>query len=162
MFKMSLTNTSVDKVRTFLQQHCVRTKIIELSGSTRTAIEAAQRLKVPLDQIAKSLVFAVDEKPILAIVPGNHKVDETKLARIFNGNTAYKVDADTAREVTGFPVGGIPPFAHHADLRIVIDQSLFRNEVIYVAAGNPRSMLAIDPNVLRRLSQARIADTIVE
>ena len=38
------------------------------------------------------------------------------------------------------------------------DKSLFQHELIFVAAGNPKSMLAIPPKTLQNLSEATVAD----
>ena len=42
----------------------------EFAESTRTAAEAAAAIGVELGQIVKSLVFTVDDRPVLALVSG--------------------------------------------------------------------------------------------
>src|SRR5437899_12447443 len=52
----------------------------EFADGTRSAADAAMAIGVDLGQIVKSLVFAVDGEPVVALVSGDHLLDEQKLA----------------------------------------------------------------------------------
>jgi Cys-tRNA(Pro) deacylase len=129
----------------------VEVEPIEFSASTRTAAEAAAAIGVELGQIVKSLVFAVDANPVLALIRGDRQLDEGKLAIAAGGAGASRLDADQVRQVTGFPVGGVPPFGHATDLRVFVDEGLLRFAEVWAAAGTPHVNFAIDP---RRLALA--------
>jgi prolyl-tRNA editing enzyme YbaK/EbsC (Cys-tRNA(Pro) deacylase) len=73
---------------------------------TRTAEDAARAIGVQVGQIVKSLVFAVDGVPVMALMSGANQLDETRLAAAAGGQQAARVDAETVRTATGFPVGG--------------------------------------------------------
>jgi prolyl-tRNA editing enzyme YbaK/EbsC (Cys-tRNA(Pro) deacylase) len=79
---------------------------------TKTAQDAAAAIGVSVGQIVKSLVFAVDGEIVMAYVSGANQLDEKKLAAAAGGTKCSRVDADTVREATGFPIGGVPPFGH--------------------------------------------------
>lgn len=57
------------------------TQVIQLSESTRTAKEAASALSCALGQIVKSLVFRVNDDPILVLASGSNHVDERLISR---------------------------------------------------------------------------------
>ena len=78
----------------------------------KTAADAAAAIGVDVGQIVKSLIFAVDGEVVLAFVSGANQLDEAKLAAAAGGARCARVDADTVRTVTGFPIGGVPPFGH--------------------------------------------------
>jgi prolyl-tRNA editing enzyme YbaK/EbsC (Cys-tRNA(Pro) deacylase) len=53
-------------------------------NSTATSQQAADNIGCELGQIAKSLCFMADGQPILVIASGDQRVDERKLAAMFN------------------------------------------------------------------------------
>src|SRR5438067_6537039 len=65
----------------------------EFPDGTRSAADAAMAIGVDLGQIVKSLVFAVDGEPIVALVSGDNLLDERKLAEIAGGERAWREDA---------------------------------------------------------------------
>ena len=130
----------------------------EFSESTRTAAEAAAAIGVELGQIVKSLVFTVDEVPVLALVSGDRQLDEAKLAGAAGGSVARRPDADAVRAATGFPVGGVPPFGHATALRVFVDEGLLRYDEVWAAAGTPHVNFAIVPRSLSRITEAVVTD----
>lgn len=127
-------------------------RVVELDESTRTAAEAAAVLGVEVGQIAKSIVFASDGEPVLVIAAGDHRVDVEKAARVAGVDRLDRADADLVREATGYPIGGVPPLGHARPLRIVIDESLRRFEVVWAAAGTPRAVFPTSPEELERMT----------
>ena len=119
---------------------------------TRTAQEAADAIGVQVGQIVKSLIFAVDGEVVLAYVSGANQLDESKLALAAGGAICQRVDADVVRSVTGFPIGGVPPFGHSTQLRIFIDPDLLKFDEVWAAAGTWHDVFAIDPRVLQSVT----------
>lgn len=130
----------------------------EFSESTRTAAEAAAAIGVELGQIVKSLVFTVDDQPVLVLVSGDRQLAEPKLAAVAGGGRAARPDADLVRNVTGFPVGGVPPFGHASDLPVYVDDGLLRYAEVWAAAGTPHVNFAVDPGRLVSATGGIIAD----
>ena len=122
----------------------------EFSDGTRTAADAARAIGVELGQIVKSLVFGVDGEVVVALVSGENMLDEAKLASAAGGRRAWREDADTVRETTGFPVGGVPPFGHREPLRVFVDEDLLDYEELWAAAGTPHVNFPISPQALLR------------
>jgi Cys-tRNA(Pro) deacylase len=130
----------------------------EFSESTRTAAEAAAAIGVELGQIVKSLVFTVDDRVVLALVPGDRQLDEHKLAAVAGGTAAARPDADAVRAATGFPVGGVPPFGHATALPVYVDKGLLRYREVWAAAGTPHVNFAVDPERLVAATGGTVAD----
>lgn len=124
---------------------------------TRTAEDAARAIGVELGQIVKSLVFAVDGEPVVALVPGDRRLDESALARAAGGEKCTRLDANAVREATGFPVGGIPPLGHARPLRVFADEGLLRYGVVWAAAGTPHENFGVDPAALVGAARAILA-----
>lgn len=130
----------------------------EFSQSTRTAADAAAAIGVELGQIVKSLVFAVDDEVVVALVSGENMLDERKLAEAAEGSEARREDADTVRETTGFAVGGVPPFGHREPLRVFVDEDLLSYDEVWAAAGTPHVNFPISPTALLRATGGTVCD----
>jgi Cys-tRNA(Pro) deacylase len=130
----------------------------EFSQSTRTAAEAAEAIGVALGQIVKSLVFTVDDRPVLALVGGDRQLDEGKLAAAAGGSRTRRPDADRVRAVTGFPVGGIPPFGHSTKLPVFVDAGLLVYDEVWAAAGTPHVNFPLDPRQLAEATGGAVVD----
>jgi prolyl-tRNA editing enzyme YbaK/EbsC (Cys-tRNA(Pro) deacylase) len=125
---------------------------------TKTAAAAAAAIGVEVGQIVKSLIFAVDGEVVLAYVSGANQLDERRLAAAAGGVECTRVDADRVREVTGFPIGGVPPFGHATTLRVFIDPDLLGYDEVWAAAGTWDDVFAIAPSDLVRASGGVVTD----
>jgi len=130
----------------------------EFAESTRTAADAAAAIGVELGQIVKSLVFTVDDRPVLALVSGDRQLDERKLAVAAGGGRAARPDAERVREATGFPVGGVPPFGHSTDLPVYVDEGLLRYQEVWASAGTPNAVFAVAPVELAAATRGIVGD----
>ncbi|MDX1417043.1 MAG: YbaK/EbsC family protein [Candidatus Promineifilaceae bacterium] len=133
-------------------------EIVTFAETTRTAQEAADAIGCELDQIVKSLCFAVNGEPVMALVSGTNQLDERKLA-ILCGVGRKKVrraPAEFVKDQTGFSIGGVPPFGHSQILPIYIDEDLLSFAEVWAAAGTPYSVFAIAPDRLEAASGGRV------
>ena len=124
----------------------------------RTAADAAAAVGCGVAQIVKSLIFAVDGEVVLAYVSGANQLDEGKLAAAAGGERCGRVDADTVRAATGFPIGGVPPFGHQSVLRVFIDPDLLVHDVVWAAAGTWHDVFPLAPADLERASGGSVVD----
>lgn len=142
-----------DTARTLGLQVTVR----EMPQSTRTAEEAAAACGVTVGQIVKSLVFfgADTRKPYLLLVSGKNRVNEHAVAAHL-GEKLMRPAATIVRDLTGFAIGGIPPFGHDRPLPTYLDADLLGYDVVWAAAGTPRAVFAIEPARLRDAVGAKV------
>ena len=129
----------------------------QLSDSTRTAEDAAKACNCAVGQIVKSLIFQGRDShdPILLLVSGDNRVNE-KGATAYTGEKLKRPDAQYVRDVTGFAIGGIPPFAHATGLRTYIDKDLLKYDVVWAAAGTPNSVFSVSPRELSDRTGAQV------
>lgn len=128
-------------------------RITRFPDDTRTAQQAADAIGCAVAQIVKSLVFLDGEEPVLVLTSGKNRVDTTKISpELRRGN------ADDVRSLTGFAIGGTPPFGHLTKLRTIVDQDLMAFDQVWAAAGAPDSVFPIAPAKLVELASASVAD----
>lgn len=148
---------SAERVQAELRALGLDRNVIELDVHARTSRQAADALGVEVAQIAKSLVFTVNGAPVLVIASGANRVDEDKLAALAGGGVR-RADPETVRQVTGYPIGGVPPVAHQSALPVYIDRDLERYELIYAAAGVPECVFPLTPAELVRATGGCVVD----
>ena len=92
-------------------------------------------------------------RPILVVLSGDKRVDVKKLAEFLGVDSKLlrKMTADEVKEYTGYSIGGVPPFAHEKSLEVFADNSLFRFEKIWAAAGGSNAVMPLRPNDLNEL-----------
>ena len=131
-----------------------------LDGAARTAQEAADGLGVLLGQIAKSVIFKrkEDSVAVLVVTSGDRRVDEKKVSALVG--KVGRADADFVKAQTGFSIGGVSPVAHLNPPVTLLDQDLWRFEVVWAAAGHPHGVFQLQPEDLKRLTDAPVVDVV--
>ena len=155
----------VRKVAALLQTKGHPHAPIMLDDAARTAQQAADALGVGVGQIAKSIVFRrkSDDAAVLVVTSGDKRVDEKKLEVLVcpDGKRLGRADAEFVKSKTGFSIGGVSPLAHATPVVLLIDQSLFRFDQIWAAAGHPNAVFELAPADLERLTGALVVDVAV-
>ena len=157
---------SVQRVAAVLQAGGHAHAPVMLEGAARTAQQAADALGVAVGQIAKSIIFRrkSDDAAVLVVTSGDQRVDEKKVEAIVctDGKRLARADADFVKTRTGFSIGGVSPLAHATPSVTLIDQSLFRFDEIWAAAGHPHAVFQLSPQQLQLLTGAPVADLAVD
>lgn len=133
-------------------------EVVSFSESVKTAQQAADAIGCDVAAIVKSLVFLVDEEPVVALVPGDLRLDTTALAAAAGGSRVSRAPLDVVRDVTGFVAGGTPPFGHSTALRVFADSRLRRSDQVWAGAGTPQTVFSISISDLDRVSKPVWAD----
>ena len=131
--------------------------VIEHAESTRTAQEAADRAGCELGQIVKSLIFKGKEssKPILVLTSGANHVDEKRISE-YAGEAIGRADADFVRAVTGFAIGGVPPFGHLQKMETYIDEDFLQYPSVWAAAGTPNAIFELRTGDLGKMTGGNV------
>ena len=154
---MSNLSPSAQKIQDLLNSLGYNYTVIEHAESTRTAQEAADRAGCELGQIVKSLIFRGKEsgKPILVLTSGANRVDEKRINK-YTGEAIGKADADFARAVTGFAIGGVPPLGHIQKIETYLDEDFLQYEKIWAAAGTPNAIFELKTSDLQAMTDAKV------
>jgi len=148
---------SCSDVHNLLLQEGVPHEIVHLPSSSRTAQLAAEALGVRVDEVVKSLVFLLDGRPVLVLVPGSSTVDSAALARASGGEKAMLATGEEVLRITGYRPGAVPPCGLDTTLEVVADPGVFTPEVVYCGGGTTTTMLKIRSADLEALLEPRRA-----
>jgi Cys-tRNA(Pro) deacylase len=96
---------------------------------------AAERNQRP-EQIVRSILFQIrPEEFLMVLVAGREQVDWRKL-RQFVGRSRVRMATDEeVLKITGYRVGTVSPFGLRHQVRILIDESVLREEEISLGSG---------------------------
>ena len=148
----------VERVAAVLRAAAVDARVEEFADETPSAGAAARAAGCKRSEIVKSLVFVCDQRPVLALVPGDKRVDAARLSAAAGAGYARVAKPEEVRSATGFEPGGVAPFPAPNVARVLMDRSLLRHELVWIGAGSDRHMAALAPQDLARLAKAEIGD----
>jgi prolyl-tRNA editing enzyme YbaK/EbsC (Cys-tRNA(Pro) deacylase) len=151
------TPSSRERVRNALRAAGLDCDIVETPDSARTAVEAAAAVHARVGQIVKSLIFLCDDEPVLALVAGDNRLDENRLAELAGGRIS-RADAASVREHTGFAIGGVAPLGSLRPLEVFCDADLLRHDYVWAAAGAPQAVFRVAPHALAEAAGATVAE----
>jgi prolyl-tRNA editing enzyme YbaK/EbsC (Cys-tRNA(Pro) deacylase) len=153
---MDELSTTAGRVAEDLRQRGISTQVVEMPDSTRSAAEAAAAIGCDISQIVKSLVFRSisEDAPVLVLASGADRVDEGLLGAIVG--PVEQASAKFVRARTGFAIGGVPPVGHTQRIETFLDEHLLHHDVVWAAAGTPRSVFSIGPRDLVEITAAKV------
>ena len=140
---------SIEKVRAYFKPLGIEDRIREFDVSSATVELAAVAVGVEGARIAKSLSFKVEDKPIIIVVAGDAKVDNSRYKAQFH-TKAKMLTHEEAHELIGHDVGSVCPFALPEDVKVYLDVSLKRFGTVFPAAGSSNSAVEMTCDELER------------
>ncbi len=134
--------------RTIEHAHEGRTDLVsELRGNE---LAAAAKCIVVMIKLSKK-----EKKHVLAVIPGNARLDLNKIKAMYNGEYISFAAQDVAEKLTGCIAGTILPFSFNPDLQVLVDPAMFAHEEIYFNAARLDRSLALKSADYKRLANAQ-------
>lgn len=133
---------SIEKVRAYFASVGLAERIQEFDVSSATVVLAAEALHCEPARIAKTLSFVDGDGALLIVAAGDAKVDNPKFKARF-GMKAKMLTPEDAVRLIGHAVGGVCPFAVNEGVKVYLDESLKRFDVVHPAAGSSNSGIGL-------------------
>jgi prolyl-tRNA editing enzyme YbaK/EbsC (Cys-tRNA(Pro) deacylase) len=141
-----------------LQELDVPHELFKLSGRVGSLEQAAAALGLELSQLAVIELYRLDGEPVMAILPGDRRVDEDKLKAISTVKEIERVPGEEIPSLTGYFVGALPPVAHKVQFQAYIDYYTLKEDVVYTGSGEPTAILKIRSYDLVRATGGETVD----
>lgn len=88
------------------------------------------------EQIVRSILFQVrPEEFLMVLMAGRDQVDWRKLRQLVKRSRVRMATEEEVLEVTGYRVGTVSPFGLPRHLKILIDESVLKEEEISIGSG---------------------------
>ncbi|MBQ4579926.1 MAG: YbaK/EbsC family protein [Clostridia bacterium] len=133
---------SIEKVKAYFASVGLAERIQEFEVSSATVALAAEALHCEPARIAKTLSFAQGDSAILIVAAGDARIDNPKFKATF-AMKAKMLSAEDAVRLIGHAVGGVCPFAVNEGVKVYLDESLKRFDLVYPAAGSSSSGIGL-------------------
>jgi prolyl-tRNA editing enzyme YbaK/EbsC (Cys-tRNA(Pro) deacylase) len=159
---MLTVRLGVDELKLYMQAHSIPGEILHLSMPTPTVDTAAQAVGTTVDQIIKSILFMVDDQPVLAIACGLSSINRRALADVYGvGKKRIKLASpETVLEISGYEVGAMPPFGHRQPLTTLIDNRVLDFTDAYAGGGADNAIVHLNPRDILRVTGAKVLDLL--
>ena len=127
-----------NKAKAYLEKYGLADRIIVTEHSSATVSEAAEAIGCEPAMIAKTLSFLQEDQPVLILADGLARIDNRKYKDRFHCK-ARMIPAELVEPLIGHDIGGVCPFGIHQDVRVYLDESLRKHEIVYPAVGTDHS-----------------------
>lgn len=134
---------AVETFQKYLDENGLSYKVMITDEPTKTAQQAADAHGLPVSNIVKSLLAKVDDHFVLCLVPGDKRLDLDMLRTSENAEEVRMANADEVKEITGYSIGGVPPFGHKSKLPTRIVEGFNEDEMLAAAAGAGNAVFKI-------------------
>ena len=128
-------------------------RVKEFDVSSATVELAAQAVGCEPAHIAKTLSFLAGNEGMLIVAAGDAKVDNHKYKETFH-TKAKMMTPDQAVELVGHAVGGVCPFGIKPGIKVYLDESLRRFDIVYPACGSANSAVRLSIPELESASKS--------
>ena len=140
---------SLERAKAYLEDKGFADRIIIPEHASATVAEAAEALGCDPAMIAKTLSFFQDDRPVLILAEGTARIDNSKYRAQF-GCKAKMIPGELVEQLIGHDVGGVCPFGVNDGVRVCLDVSLKKHEIIYPAAGTDHSAVRLTTGELEQ------------
>lgn len=123
---------AISQFEGYIKENNIDVEIIVTHSPTHTAQDAADVHGVPVSNIVKSLLVKVKDTFELYLTPGDRRLDIPDGAEMAN--------ADEVKSVTGYSIGGVPPFGHTQKIKTFVEDGFDKNSDIVAAAGSANAV----------------------
>jgi len=142
-----------ERVKNWLTERGFGDRLTEHAESIDTVEHAAQQIGCSEAEIAKTLSFIVNEKPVIVVMAGDGRVNSSKFKAQFHTKPSM-IPRDMVEELTGFQPGGVCPFGVPENIPVWLDVSMKRFEIIHPAGGNEFTSVSLTPHELEKATDS--------
>ena len=140
-----------EKAKTYLEGYGLADRVIVTEHSSATVTEAAEAIGCEPAMIAKTLSFLQGDQPVLILADGMARIDNHKYKERFSCR-AKMIPAELVEPLIGHEIGGVCPFGINEGVKVYLDESLRKHDVVYPAVGSDHSGVRLTIPELERCS----------
>jgi Ala-tRNA(Pro) deacylase len=151
--------TIQEKIIKFLRENLVSFETLN-HEPVFTSEEAARVRGLNPEMGAKSLLLRADDQFVLAVLPGDKKLNTKKLKEILKAKNIRFANPEEVEEKMFCQIGACYPFGNLIDLPMYVDPSLGENEIIAFSPGVHNRSIKIKWADYQRSVEPNLVDII--
>jgi Cys-tRNA(Pro)/Cys-tRNA(Cys) deacylase len=111
-------------------------QIFRHQNSINSLEQAASERNQRPEQVVRSILFQIrPEEFLMVLVAGPDQVDWRKLRQMVKRSRVRMATEEEVLEVTGYRVGTVSPFGLRNPVKVLIDQSVLKEEEVSLGSG---------------------------
>ncbi len=132
------------------------------SGQVNSLEQAAQERNQRLEQVVRSILFRLSgDEYLMVLVAGPKQIPWKALRKYIGQSRITMATEEEVLSVTGYRIGTVSPFGLPRPVRILIDESVLKEDEISIGSGMRGVAIVMKSAVLRRaLNDAEIVSLI--
>lgn len=151
-----MTEDLDEKMDGFMRDRSIKGERHIFEDSCRSVAEAARAAKAdPLDFIKSIVMVSGGSRPVVAIVKGEDRVSTRRVAKALGLEERPRIARpDEIIELTGYPLGGVPPFGFDAEF--LVDPRVMEKEQIWSGGGSDHSLIRMTSQEMVRVNHGKV------
>ncbi len=151
--------SGVEEVKRFINKYGLDAKILYFKNTVRTVEEAAKEARVHPEVIVKTLVLLGDGEPVIAIIPGDKRLDYRKVKAALNVRKVKLADKNTIRKLFNVGIGEMTPLMERVKyVKCIIDKNVTSKDRVIAGGGSLYTLVDVKVNDLIRILKPIITD----
>lgn len=132
------------------------------TGQVNSLEQAAQERNQRMEQVVRSILFRLSENEyLMVLVAGPEQISWKALRKYIGQSRITMASEEEVLTVTGYRIGTVSPFGLPSPLRILIDESVLKEDEISIGSGMRNTGIIMKSADLRRaLSDAEIVSLV--
>ena len=123
---------------------------------------AAREIGAPEHVVIKTVVMEDDAgNPLIVLMHGDRQVSTRALARALGAKSVGPVDTKAAQRLTGYLVGGIPPFGTRRELPVYVEESILELPSLYINGGRRGLLIEMSPSDLVKVLRPMLVNVAI-
>ena len=120
---------------------------------TITSKSTAQAAKIPVEKLAKSVVFEDEDGYLMAVIPATHHIEIGQLSRQLGRRLGLATEQELASLFSDCELGAIPPIGKEYGIDVILDDRLNDYPDVYFEAGDHRDVIHVQGADFARMMQ---------
>jgi len=106
------------------------------------------------------VLFIADGRPVLVIANGLTRILRKRLADelAMSRRRVKMADGRQVEEITGYPIGAVPPFGHPQKLDTLLDEGVLQLAEVLGGGGETNALMRVTVPELQRVTSGLIVD----
>jgi Cys-tRNA(Pro)/Cys-tRNA(Cys) deacylase len=136
MNNLKTQTTEPPPVSVALSQKGILHEVFRHPGPLRSLEQAAEERSQRPEQIVRSILFRVSKGDyLMVLMAGPEQIDWKTLRKHVGSNRLTMASKEEVFSVTGYPLGAVAPFGLPHPIKILVDNSVFQEEIVSMGSG---------------------------
>jgi Cys-tRNA(Pro)/Cys-tRNA(Cys) deacylase len=123
-------------VTRYLREAGIPFRFFRHPGQVRSLEQAAQERGQKPEQVVRSILFRLSkDEYVLVLMAGPRQISWPELRRYLGKSRVTMASEQEVLDMTGYPLGAVSPFGLPIPIRILVDSSVARQDLVSIGSG---------------------------